>query len=67
MKNCWRFNYICSVTLNISYGRVNNITIAKQWEVIVELQIKTDFPISKSSVAIYEPGFMQETNCNWAK
>jgi phospholipid/cholesterol/gamma-HCH transport system substrate-binding protein len=27
-------------------------------EVIVELQIKTDFPISKSSVAIYEPGFI---------
>jgi phospholipid/cholesterol/gamma-HCH transport system substrate-binding protein len=37
---------------------VNNITIVEQWKLLVELQIKTDFPISKSSVAIYEPGFI---------
>jgi phospholipid/cholesterol/gamma-HCH transport system substrate-binding protein len=39
--------------------KVNNITIVESsGKLLVELQIKTDFPISKSSVAIYEPGFI---------
>jgi phospholipid/cholesterol/gamma-HCH transport system substrate-binding protein len=49
------------VTLNgLVIGRVNNITIEPNTgNLLVELQIKTDFPISKSSVAvIYEPGFI---------
>ena len=49
------------VTLNgLVIGKVNNITIEKNTgKLVVELQIKTDFPISKSSVAIiYEPGFI---------
>jgi phospholipid/cholesterol/gamma-HCH transport system substrate-binding protein len=49
------------VTLNgLVIGRVNNITIEPNTgKLLVELQIKTDFPISKSSVAaIYEPGFI---------
>jgi phospholipid/cholesterol/gamma-HCH transport system substrate-binding protein len=49
------------VTLNgLVIGKVNNITIVESsGKLLVELQIKTDFPISKSSVAaIYEPGFI---------
>lgn len=49
------------VTLNgLVIGKVNNITIEKDTgKLLVELQIKTDFPISKSSIAtIYEPGFI---------
>lgn len=49
------------VTLNgLVIGKVSNITINENTGVLlVELQIKTDFPISKSSTAsIYEPGFI---------
>lgn len=49
------------VTLNgLVIGKVNNIAIEKNTgKLLVELQIKTDFPISKSSVAaIYEPGLI---------
>jgi phospholipid/cholesterol/gamma-HCH transport system substrate-binding protein len=49
------------VTLNgLVIGKVNKITIEENsGKLLVELQIKTDFPISKSSVAtIYEPGFI---------
>jgi phospholipid/cholesterol/gamma-HCH transport system substrate-binding protein len=49
------------VTLNgLVIGKVNNIIIVESsGKLLVELQIKTDFPISKSSVAaIYEPGFI---------
>ena len=49
------------VTLNgLVIGKVSNITINQNTGVLlVELQIKTDFPISKSSTAsIYEPGFI---------
>jgi phospholipid/cholesterol/gamma-HCH transport system substrate-binding protein len=49
------------VTLNgLVIGKVNSITIEENTgKLLVELQIKTDFPISKSSVAIiYEPGFI---------
>ena len=50
-----------SVTLNgLIIGKINDISIIeKTGKLLVELQIKTDFPISKSSVAsIYEPGFI---------
>jgi phospholipid/cholesterol/gamma-HCH transport system substrate-binding protein len=50
-----------SVTLNgLEIGRVTHITInEKTGNLLVELQIKSDFPISKSSIAaIYEPGFI---------
>ncbi|MFV5700673.1 MlaD family protein [Flavobacterium sp. XS2P12] len=49
------------VTLNgLVIGKVNSITIDENTGVLlVELQLKTDFPISKSSTAsIYEPGFI---------
>ena len=49
------------VTLNgLVIGKVNDITLNEQTgNLIVELQIKSDFPISKSSIAsIYEPGFI---------
>lgn len=49
------------VTLNgLVIGKVNSITIDENTGVlVVELQLKTDFPISKSSTAsIYEPGFI---------
>ncbi len=49
------------VTLNgLTIGKVNTININENTgKLLVELQIKTDFPISKSSVAsIYEPGFI---------
>jgi len=49
------------VTLNgLNIGKVSSITLDENTgKLIVELQLKTDFPISKSSVAtIYEPGFI---------
>ena len=49
------------VTLNgLVIGKVTSITINQNTGVLlVQLQIKTDFPISKSSIAsIYEPGFI---------
>lgn len=49
------------VTLNgLVVGKVNSITIdSTTGKLLVELQLKTDFPISKSSIAsIYEPGFI---------
>ena len=49
------------VTLNgLVVGKVASITINENdGSLMVELQLKTDFPISKSSVAsIYEPGFI---------
>lgn len=49
------------VTLNgLIVGKVNSITIDENTgKLLVELQLKTDFPISKSSTAsIYEPGFI---------
>lgn len=49
------------VTLNgLVIGKVSSITINENTGVLlVELQLKTDFPISKSSIAsIYEPGFI---------
>ncbi|NGY37986.1 MCE family protein [Flavobacterium sp. XN-5] len=49
------------VTLNgLEIGRVVAITIDESTgNLLVELQIKSDFPISKSSIAaIYEPGFI---------
>ncbi|MFV8359992.1 MlaD family protein [Flavobacterium sp. LS1P3] len=49
------------VTLNgLVIGKVSSITIDENTGLLlVELQLKTDFPISKSSTAsIYEPGFI---------
>ncbi len=48
------------VTLNgLGVGKVNNISINPQGKLIVEVQIKTDFPISKSSLLqVYEPSFI---------
>ncbi|SFF19400.1 MlaD family protein [Flavobacterium xueshanense] len=49
------------VTLNgLVIGKVSSIAINENTGVLlVELQLKTDFPISKSSIAsIYEPGFI---------
>ncbi|KFF17559.1 MlaD family protein [Flavobacterium hydatis] len=49
------------VTLNgLAIGKINGIKINEATgKLLVELQLKTDFPISKSSVAsIYEPGFI---------
>lgn len=49
------------VTLNgLIIGKVNSITInASTGKLLVELQLKTDFPISKSSIAsLYEPSFI---------
>jgi phospholipid/cholesterol/gamma-HCH transport system substrate-binding protein len=49
------------VTLNgLIIGKVNSIVLNQNnGKLLVELQLKTDFPISKSSVAsIYEPGFI---------
>lgn len=50
-----------AVTLNgMIVGSISNITLNPQTgKILVELQLKTDFPISKSSTAaIYEPGFI---------
>ncbi|CAH0335405.1 hypothetical protein FVB9288_01046 [Flavobacterium sp. CECT 9288] len=49
------------VTLNgLIIGKVSSITInANTGKLLVELQLKTDFPISKSSIAsLYEPSFI---------
>lgn len=49
------------VTLNgLNIGKINTISLDKNTgKLMVELQLNTDFPISKSSVAtIYEPGFI---------
>ena len=49
------------VTLNgLVIGKVNGIAISETTgKLLVELQIRTDFPISKTSIAsIYEPGFI---------
>lgn len=50
-----------AVTLNgLVVGTITNISINnKTGKILVQLQLKTDFPISKSSkAAIYEPGFI---------
>ncbi len=48
------------VTMNgLVIGKVNEIKIGADAKLIVEVQVKTDFPISKTSVLqIYEPGFI---------
>ncbi len=48
------------VTINgLVVGRVVSITLQNTGNLVVELQIKSDFPISKSSlVNIYEPGLI---------
>ena len=49
------------VTINgLGIGKIEKITInPTNGKLLVELQIKTDFPIAKSSLAtIYEPGFI---------
>lgn len=48
------------VTLNgLKIGKVNSITINPDGKLLVELQISTDFPISKSSIAeIYDSGLV---------
>ncbi|HUH52293.1 MAG TPA: MlaD family protein [Flavobacterium sp.] len=48
------------VTLNgLKIGKISAITIGADGKLLVEAQIKTDFPISKnSSLQIYEPGFI---------
>lgn len=48
------------VTLNgLKIGKVNSITINPDGKLLVELQIATDFPISKSSIAeIYDSGLV---------
>jgi phospholipid/cholesterol/gamma-HCH transport system substrate-binding protein len=50
-----------AVTLNgLVIGNISNISLNQNTgKILVELQLKTDFPISKSSTAaIYEPGFI---------
>ncbi|HEU4496593.1 MAG TPA: MlaD family protein [Flavobacterium sp.] len=48
------------VTINgLAVGKVNSITLHHNGKLKVEIQVKTDFPISKSSTAtIYEPGLL---------
>ena len=48
------------VTINgLVVGQVAGITLQPNGEILVQLQIKNDFPFSKSSVvAIYEPGLI---------
>lgn len=48
------------ITINgLTVGKVTGIELEKSGKLLVELQIKNDFPISKSSVvAIYEPGLI---------
>ena len=48
------------VTLNgLAIGKVNSITIQPDGKLLVEMQITTDFPIAKSSVAeIYDSGLV---------
>lgn len=43
----------------LGVGKINKIDIAPNGKLIVEVRIKTDFPISKSSqLQVYEPGFI---------
>lgn len=48
------------VTINgLNVGKVNSINLHSDGRLIVEIQVKTDFPISKTSIAsIYEPGLL---------
>jgi phospholipid/cholesterol/gamma-HCH transport system substrate-binding protein len=48
------------ITLNgLKIGKVNSITINPDGKLLVELQLSTDFPISKSSIAeIYDSGLV---------
>ena len=48
------------ITINgLNVGKVTSINLHTDGKLIVELQVKTDFPISKTSVAsIYEPGLL---------
>lgn len=48
------------VTINgLAVGKVTSITLHNDGKLLVEIQVKTDFPISKSTVAtIYEPGLL---------
>lgn len=48
------------VTLNgLNVGKVNEITLQSNGKLLVEIQVKSDFPISKSSaLQIYESGFI---------
>ncbi len=48
------------ITLNgLKIGKVSEIIIAPDGKLVVQAQIKTDFPITKnSSLQIYEPGFI---------
>jgi phospholipid/cholesterol/gamma-HCH transport system substrate-binding protein len=51
-----------SVTINgLIVGKISKITLNQSTgKLLVELQLKTDFPISKSSTAvIYKPGFIE--------
>lgn len=60
-KNVEGLTASAPVTINgMVIGKVNSIKINDQTgNLLVELQLKTDFPISKSSVAtIYEPGLI---------
>ena len=48
------------VTINgLAVGKVTSITLHDDGKLLVEIQVKTDFPISKTTVAtIYEPGLL---------
>lgn len=48
------------ITINgLNVGKVTSINLHTDGKLIVELQVKTDFPISKTSIAsIYEPGLL---------
>lgn len=52
------------VTINgLAVGKVSSITLHNNGKLKVEMQIKTDFPISRSSIAtIYEPSFIGGKN-----
>lgn len=48
------------VTLNgLKVGKVSSVNIAPNGKIVVEVQVKTDFPITKSAqLQVYEPGFI---------
>lgn len=48
------------VTINgLAVGKVTSITLHNDGKLLVEIQVKTDFPISKTTIAtIYEPGLL---------
>lgn len=48
------------ITINgLIVGKVNGITLRSNGKLLVELQVKSDFPISKTStVSLYEPGLI---------